>query len=585
MDQRVQMAIPGQAAPNIKRVTCYLCETQKLPWAVIDTIPGLPDGNHVCRSCVNFEGIDRISDVIVETVRQKEAYARSQIPNGRDALYGNAPKTSGLSGRELLRKQMNESRNMDPNRVREVARHPRPEPPRPLQRPPGTQTVVTPFTNNGNRFIPKIPTHANMTALPPQLNPSAVAHGAMMANDFTRRAPVNVARTSAGNMIPVMNPSPVTSYHDAIPKSIPHHSQQAIPQPIPHPTAAGRIPKAVARSIEGQIASIQHQSPSPLTVQTLVKECYILFPAMNSLKDLLNKCAPFRVRFHKDSTIRGRVIQFNTKNELRVYIEYPIGSMKIFKSVQSVAHQMALDAVGGNMEKMTPISGNGYKDIHYEVKHRSDDWRFLSDLLTEGVRRFQEPVQTEMLPTKYSDPNAPTPPVNAETGDSDQGSDNEIEVVQPSPAPIKRPHLNSESDGPERKWPRPEDRDPRASASPKAPPSQKSNSPHAGSPDSNMNGRTDNAQLLCHLCKNRLEASHFVQCPSQQLHRFCFPCCQRTIRRSLNDNPTTEVFCPSGVRCAIAGSENPWAFMQAEIETILDRASHVASSQSELANS
>jgi len=61
------------------------------------------------------------------------------------------------------------------------------------------------------RFIPKIPTHANMTALPPQLNPSAVAHGAMMANDFTRRAPVNVARTSAGNMIPVMNPSPVTS--------------------------------------------------------------------------------------------------------------------------------------------------------------------------------------------------------------------------------------------------------------------------------------------------------------------------------------------------------------------------------------
>ena len=49
----------------------------------------------------------RISDVIVETVRQKEAYARSQMPNGRDALYGSAPKgTSGLSGRELLRKQV-----------------------------------------------------------------------------------------------------------------------------------------------------------------------------------------------------------------------------------------------------------------------------------------------------------------------------------------------------------------------------------------------------------------------------------------------------------------------------------------------
>ena len=73
------------------------------------------------------------------------------------------------------------------------------------------------------------------------------------------------------------------------------------------------------------------------------------------------------------------------------------------------------------MEKMTPISGNGYKDIQYEVKHRSDDWRLLSDLLPEGVRRFQDPVQPEMLPTKYSDPNAPTPPVKAEPGDSDQG--------------------------------------------------------------------------------------------------------------------------------------------------------------------
>ena len=49
---------------------------------------------------------------------------------------------------------------------------------------------------------------------------------------------------------------------------------------------------------------------------------------VNSLKDLLNKCAPFRVRFRKDSTIRGRVIQFNTKNELRVYIEYPIGKYR-----------------------------------------------------------------------------------------------------------------------------------------------------------------------------------------------------------------------------------------------------------------
>ena len=41
------------------RPSCYLCETPKMPWSVIDSLPNLPEGNVVCRSCVNFEGVDR----------------------------------------------------------------------------------------------------------------------------------------------------------------------------------------------------------------------------------------------------------------------------------------------------------------------------------------------------------------------------------------------------------------------------------------------------------------------------------------------------------------------------------------------
>ena len=36
--------------------------------------------------------------------------------------------------------------------------------------------------------------------------------------------------------------------------------------------------------------------------------------------------------------------------------------------------------------------------------------------------------------------------------------------------------------------------------------------------------------------------------------RFCFPCCQRTIRLALQESPQQEVFCPSGLRCAISVS-------------------------------
>ena len=42
------------------RPSCYLCETPKMPWSVIDSLPNLPEGNVVCRSCVNFEGVDRL---------------------------------------------------------------------------------------------------------------------------------------------------------------------------------------------------------------------------------------------------------------------------------------------------------------------------------------------------------------------------------------------------------------------------------------------------------------------------------------------------------------------------------------------
>jgi len=76
----------------------------------------------------------------------------------------------------------------------------------------------------------------------------------------------------------------------------------------------------------------------------------------------------------------------------------------------------------------------------------------------------------------------------------------------------------------------------------------------------------NNPLLKCNLCAQRLEDTHFVQCPTVGHHKFCFPCSAESIKKQGTNN---EVFCPSGERCPLAGSNVPWAFMQGEISTIL----------------
>merc|ERR1719397_50677 len=79
-------------------------------------------------------------------------------------------------------------------------------------------------------------------------------------------------------------------------------------------------------------------------------------------------------------------------------------------------------------------------------------------------------------------------------------------------------------------------------------------------------GIPNNPLLKCNLCAQRLEDTHFVQCPTVGHHKFCFPCSADSIKKQ---GGNTEVFCPSGERCPLTGSNVPWAFMQGEITTIL----------------
>lgn len=92
--------------------------------------------------------------------------------------------------------------------------------------------------------------------------------------------------------------------------------------------------------------------------------------------------------------------------------------------------------------------------------------------------------------------------------------------------------------------------------------------PHAPPPQSIPDSSVPpgSVPLCCTLCHERLEDTHFVQCPSVPSHKFCFPCSRESIKQQ---GATGEVYCPSGERCPLVGSNVPWAFMQGEIATIL----------------
>jgi len=101
---------------------------------------------------------------------------------------------------------------------------------------------------------------------------------------------------------------------------------------------------------------------------------------------------------------------------------------------------------------------------------------------------------------------------------------------------------------------------------------QGSGTPHVpgmdpGHPQSIPDSSVPNSiPLCCTLCHERLEDTHFVQCPSVPSHKFCFPCSRESIKQQ---GATGEVYCPSGEKCPLVGSNVPWAFMQGEIATIL----------------
>lgn len=314
--------------------------------------------------------------------------------------------------------------------------------------------------------------------------------------------------------------------------------------------------------------------------------------------------------------------------EMKIFIEYPYGSGVYIQSASGTAKQMQNDSLK-DVGKSSAASG--YKALEYEKVHGSGDWITLGDLVPENVRYFKEPVNQDLLPTPYRENEMGNPtPTSAlmnrtnsrnprkrrvtpeqevendamllkQSKEEGKGANSRVSETGKSSGGLTNMSLSSSN---------PTTAIPSASVSPmvSSRPGGQGNvetrsraqlgvpehsrlhnglgaegiaalnagkmstasavekNPTLGAVKDQQTNSVAPGVLTCVLCNGRLEDTHFVQCPSVPHHKFCFPCSRKSIVSQKSES--AEVFCPSGERCPLQGSNLPWAFMPEEIKTI-----------------
>lgn len=476
------------ATSPVARHKCFLCEVPRGPWAMLFDF-----AEPVCRACCNYEGIDRIREVMQKAKELRKKFD-GEPPNNRRS------------------------------------------PPQPISQ---------------DHFLAHMP--------PVRAIPSSGGQSPTYAVAFRPGKPNHI-------FVPTPNGKPPMSF-----------AQTSL---IPNgPVVSAPMMAAPIRAILPPGIPIMHKPVEQRPVETAQR-----FAQIQETLNTLSKSPPFRVRFSKDHSLVGRVIAFDavcrgSDYELKVFIEYPIGSGTVFQSASGAGRQMYGEfrerlGIGGGFRG---ASSNGYKDLELERVFGVDDWRVLGELLTEEVRFFRGSVKKDLLPTPFIDPNHPNiPPATLSTTRGflrnnllrRRRSSNEDE------SDVKRPHLDTDDD---------------RAISPK---SDKSHSPVTPqSPEMNgtlpthngldLNGIASSPKtpekkiaqeiMECLLCHRALDDTRFVQCPSAAKHKFCFNCSRDSIKKQSANS--TDVYCPSSMKCLVQGSTTPWAFMEQEITTILEAAS------------
>lgn len=558
-----------------RRQWCYLCDLPKMPWAMLWEF-----SEAVCRGCVNYDGVDRI-ELLIDTARQLK-FTHGVL----DARSAGPQQVKASSAGPAEPARQHEERAEKKYEYRTASRLPN-----------GLHRAEEVVLLEGSRHSPNTRRAAGGPApsLHGSLSHALIGQG-LLAAPHDILAPVTISRSLAAPLAgPVLGDA---GRRQAVSLGA-GASTSAVVGMDP---AVWRNNEIMAELNEAVCNRVEGWPNHPKAVQDVLA--------------ILSSCVPFSVRFRKDHALVGRVLAVDVcaslDLELKVFVEYPAGSGIIFSCIPDLVRQMFRDLA----KDAGKTVNSGLRYVEYEKQPGVGDWHALSELLNDGVRLFKEPPAPEVLPQPdagvlmaSAGPTAPAKsatrrrkasPGSSENGESlsnhqareawSRGGHPGLEPLscmvspqdipasshsQPSPISVLMGVADTVGVGqmsrelPSVSTAYSSGRQPTSSSSSSQFSASASAPGQPGPVNSSTGDPANTAQatlLCCTLCQEHLEDTHFVQCPSVPLHKFCFPCTRGFIR---SQDQGGEVYCPSGERCPLTGSTVPWAFMQGEISTIL----------------